>query len=50
LYLVLANYGPDRVEVQTTEAYVPAADPSAAPSNRYTVDGRSLRILRRSPG
>jgi len=31
LYLALANYGQNRVDVQTANAYVPLADPQSAP-------------------
>ena len=48
LYLVLANYGQTPVEVATSASYVPAADPSASPRNRWELEQRSLHILRSS--
>lgn len=47
LYLVLANYEKEAVEVATSDAYVDASEPASSPSKRWTVDGRSLVILRR---
>jgi len=34
LYLVLANYNRSGVEVETSDTYVPVAEPSAAPKKR----------------
>ena len=47
LYLVLANYGKDAVEVITSDAYVDTGEPESASSTQWTLDGRSLVILRR---
>jgi hypothetical protein len=47
LYLVVANYGQAPAQVETTEAYVPAGQPSAAPSRQWSLGRRSLEILRR---
>ncbi|NQT16979.1 MAG: twin-arginine translocation signal domain-containing protein [Planctomycetes bacterium] len=47
LYLVLANYGEAAASVATSDGYVAVADPSAAPTTRWDLPGRSLRILRR---
>ena len=47
LYLVLANYGQSPAELETTAAYVPVADPKAAPQKRWKLAGRTLRILRK---
>lgn len=48
LYLVVANYTHASLEIRTSDAYVSAPDPSAAPGKRWSLEGRSLRILRRS--
>ncbi|MFV1968161.1 MAG: hypothetical protein ACC628_22285 [Pirellulaceae bacterium] len=48
LHLVLANYGQSAVQLQTTDAYVPVDDLSATAARHWSLDGRSLRILRRS--
>lgn len=48
LYLALANYSQNGVPVQTADAYVPVADPKAAPRNRWSLDSRSLLLLRRA--
>jgi hypothetical protein len=47
LYLVLANYGPTPARVETSDAYLPVADPSAKPRNRWDLSARTLHILRR---
>ncbi len=47
LYLVLANYGKEAVEVATSDDYVDTREPGSALSMRWTLDGRSLVILRR---
>lgn len=49
LYVVLANYGQAAATVQTSDKYVPVADPAAAPKNRWDIEARSLHILRRRP-
>jgi hypothetical protein len=46
VYLVLANYGQDSVEIATRDAYVPTREPSATPQKRWPLRGRSLEILR----
>ena len=48
LYLALANYGRSAVAVETAHAFVPVASPSDAPGNRWTLEGRSLLLLRRA--
>jgi len=48
LYLVLANYGQAAVDIATTDAYVPVADPAATAGKRWHLEGRSLCILRRA--
>jgi hypothetical protein len=48
LYLALANYGHTPANVQTADAYVPATDPKAAPRNHWSLDSRSLLLLRRA--
>lgn len=48
LYLVLANYGETPVELTTSAAYVPVADPGASPTKRWSLPRRSLQILRRT--
>ncbi|NQT14074.1 MAG: hypothetical protein HQ582_15075, partial [Planctomycetes bacterium] len=48
LYLVLANYGRDPVEIETTEAYVPSDEPNGAPARHWSIPARALRILRRT--
>ncbi|MHC4175393.1 MAG: alpha-amylase family protein [Planctomycetota bacterium] len=47
LYLVLANYNRNGVEVETSDTYVSVAEPSAAPKKRWNLPARSLHILRR---
>jgi hypothetical protein len=47
VHLVLANYGQTDVEIETTEAFVSAADPTAAPAKKWQLKKRSLVILRR---
>lgn len=47
VYLVLANYGREPVEVATGDAYVAVGDPSVAPQKRRRLAPRSLEILRR---
>lgn len=46
LYLVLANYGQSPQQIETTEAYVPMDNLAAAPTKRWELPKRSLRILR----
>jgi hypothetical protein len=48
LYLVLANYGQTPAEIETAEAFVPAADPAARPVKQWNLPKRSLVILRRT--
>ncbi len=47
MYLVLANYGRVPAEIMTSGGYVSAADPKAAPKQRWELPGRSLHLLRR---
>ena len=47
LYLVLANYGQSTQQIETTDAYVPTDDPSAAPAQQWPLPKRSLRIIKR---
>lgn len=46
LHLVLANYGRQPAEIVTSRMFVPSAEPASAPGNRWSLEGRSLRILR----
>jgi hypothetical protein len=46
LYLVLANYERDAVEVATRDEYIPATDLGAVPTRRWMLPGRSLHVLR----
>jgi hypothetical protein len=46
LYLVLANYGHDSAEIETSDAYYLAADPAAA-GTHWKLGARSLQILKR---
>ncbi|MHB8861252.1 MAG: alpha-amylase family protein [Pirellulaceae bacterium] len=48
LYLVLANYSHSPQELQTTDAYVPMDDVTAAPARHWSLPPRSLRIVRYS--
>ncbi len=50
LYLVLANYGRTAQEIETAEAFVPAAGSATTPQKRWKLSGRSLRILRQPVG
>lgn len=50
LYLALANYSQSPAEVQTADAYVPVANPGAAPQKSWKLDRRSLLLLRRVVG
>lgn len=47
LYVALANYGVNPVEVATTDDYVPIDKPTEPGTRIWRLDGRSLRILRR---
>ncbi len=47
MHLVLANYGQQPVELETSAGYVPSDEPSAAPRKRWNLPPRSLRIVRR---
>ena len=46
-YLVLANYGQTRAELETSADYVATDQRSAAPAKRWSLAPRSLQILRR---
>jgi len=48
VYLVLANFGQAAAEVACCDAYVPVANPSAAPARQWSLPRRSLHILRRT--
>jgi hypothetical protein len=48
LYLVLANYGEEAVEVVTSDAYVDTGAPMSPPSKQRRLGSRSLVILRRA--
>jgi hypothetical protein len=48
LYLVLANYGQQAVQITTTDAYVSTDAPSAPPAKQWRIGQHSLMILRRS--
>jgi hypothetical protein len=47
LYLVMANYGQAKTEVETVDGYVPVSGPSVTAQKRWTLDPRSLWIIRR---
>jgi hypothetical protein len=47
LYLALANYGHVPARLETSDPYVPVAEPSAHPGRSWSLEGRSLHILRR---
>ena len=47
VYLVLANYGHDAVEVVTSGSYVRVDEAAAAPQNRWRIGARALEVLRR---
>jgi len=47
-YLVLANYGEQAAQLATSDAYVDTTKPTSQPSKQWTLDGRSLVLLRRS--
>lgn len=47
IYLVLANYGAQDVSVKTAQPYVIANHDSNEPTNNWTIQARSLKILRR---
>jgi hypothetical protein len=49
LHLVLANYGRQPLEIETSDAYSLAAGP-AEPKRQWTLGARSLDILKRSVG
>ena len=46
MHLVVANYGQSPVDVETAAAYTDTAEGSAAPSKNWTLEPRSLRILK----
>ena len=48
LYLAIANYGQNGVDVRTTDAYVPLAEPASVPQKQWSLDRRSLLLLRRA--
>jgi hypothetical protein len=48
LHLVLANYGPAAVELETADHYTATTAAGAAPGRRWTLPKRSLTILRRT--
>jgi hypothetical protein len=48
LHLVLANYGQSPQQIETSDAYVPADNSTAAPAKQWQLPKRSLRILRYS--
>jgi hypothetical protein len=48
LHLALANYSQTAVDVETADAYVPAAEPAATPQRHWKLDRRSLLLLRRA--
>jgi hypothetical protein len=48
MWLVLANYGQTDVEIETADAFVPAANASSAPAKKWQLGKRSVVILRRS--
>jgi hypothetical protein len=48
LYLVLANYGQQAVQITTTDTYVSTDAPSGPPVKQWRIGQRSLMILRRS--
>ena len=47
MYVVLANYGHEPVELETSVDYVPAERPSDASNKHWQLPPRSLKILRR---
>jgi len=47
LYVTLANYGGEPVEVATNGVYVPMDDPAVPPQTQWKLAGGTLRILRR---
>ena len=47
LYLVLANYGHSAVSIETSDRYVPI-NAAPSPASNWTLEGRSLLILKRS--
>lgn len=47
LYMVLANYGPDRAVVQTADRYQSVVDKDGQPNTHWNLASRSLQILRR---
>lgn len=48
LFLVLANFGQSPQEIQTSDPYVAIDDAAGAPTKRWDLPRRSLRILRRA--
>lgn len=46
-HLALANYGAEPVEVRTTDAYVPVAEPRLEAARSFSIAGRSLCLLER---
>ena len=47
LYLVLANYGEEAVELPTSDAYTDTGEPRSRPSRQWRLGSRSLVILRK---
>ncbi len=50
LHLVVANYGQSPVKIQTSDDYVSVGDPTATATKTWSLEGRSLRILKRQTG
>ncbi|MCF6287537.1 MAG: hypothetical protein L3K26_20495, partial [Candidatus Hydrogenedentes bacterium] len=48
LHIILANFGQEAVNIETTDAYVPVDEPAAVASKDWTLEARSFHILRRS--
>lgn len=46
VHLVIANYGQTPARIATRDLYVSLAAPDSAPQNEWTLEGRSLEILR----
>ena len=46
-YLVLANYGSTPAEIETSDTFLPVTDPKVGGQRRWTLNGRTLCILRR---
>lgn len=49
LYMVIANFGQQKVDVTTMDKYVSVTQPDAVPMKQWSLEPRSFQIMRRIP-